>query len=92
MRGIWGDLAAGAGWGWGGIEFAKACGMKPDGDCRELLAEVQGEERLRGSVSQITRAVSASLSSLGFILEAMGSQDKFLSQKRDTTQCAMYAF
>lgn len=36
-------------WGGGawGTEFAKACGMKQDGDCRELLAEVQGEERLR---------------------------------------------
>lgn len=31
----------------GGTEFANACGRKPDGDFRGLLAEVQGEEWLR---------------------------------------------
>ena len=69
---IWAGLCAGA----GGTEYAKTWGAWPDGDFREPLAEVQGEERLRFA-SQVLRAVSALLSSLGFILEAVGSLYKF---------------
>lgn len=52
--------------------------MTPDGDFRELLAEIQGERWLRFDEAN-HRAVSALLSGLGCILQAMGSAYKYLS-------------
>ena len=57
-----------------GKRGGQAWGAWPDGDFREMLKEAQSEA---DCVSQVVRAVFALLSSLGFILEARGSQDKF---------------
>lgn len=74
-----------------GAEFAKARGVKLDGDLRELLAEVQGEKWLR-FVEPNHEGCACLAKQFRFYSEGNGEPVHIFKPKRDTIQCAMYAF
>ena len=65
--------------------------MKPDGDLRERLADIQGGKWLR--LVEPNHAGCAYLDQqFRFYSEGNGEPVQLFKPKRDTTQCAVYAF